>query len=66
MENTRTIMAPVLAKWPLFKVQSLIMASLLLFLEQAAEERGWLLFVRQYFVNFDSLITLSPGKTEWR
>lgn len=59
MENTRTIMPSVLAKWPLFKVQSSIMASLLLFLEQAAGEYEELLVVRHYLVNFDSLITLA-------
>lgn len=52
-------MPSVLAKWVLFKVQSSIMASLLLFLEQAAGEYEELPAVRHYLVNFDSLITLA-------
>lgn len=47
-------MPSVLVKWPLFKVQSSIMASLLLFLERAAREREELPAVRHYFANFDS------------
>lgn len=40
MENTRTIMPSVLLAEQLFKVQSSIMASLLLFLEQASGGRS--------------------------